>query len=200
MYERLDRGPNESKKGVHIVMGNRINSVLSLTALVVAVGGATPVGEAAWNQVVPRNSVGTLQLKRNAVTSSKIAPNAVRTAHVVNGSLLATDFKEGQLPSGPKGEKGDKGDRGTAGPVGVSGYEIVRASTIVPANTISSAQAHCPNGKKVLGGAASVQGVPSGVFMHTNVTLTEFYDNIVVNTTAVPQQANAVAICANVAG
>ena len=177
-------------------MGNRINSALSLTALVVAVGGATPVGEAAWNQVVPRNGVGTLQLKRNAVTSAKIAPNAVRTAHVVNGSLLAADFKEGQLPSGPKG---DKGDRGATGPVGTSGYEIVRASTIVPANTISSAQAHCPNGKKVLGGAASVQGVPSGVFLHTNLTLTEFYDAIAVNTTALSQQVNAVAICANVA-
>src|SRR5688500_8205013 len=83
--------------GTH-VMGNRINSVLSLTALVVAVGGATPLGEAAWNQVVPRNSVGTLQLKRNAVKSSKIAPNVVRTAHVVNGSLLVEDFRPGQIP------------------------------------------------------------------------------------------------------
>ncbi len=178
-------------------MGSRINTALSITALVVAVGGATPLGEAAWSQVVPRGSVGTLQLKRNAVTSAKIAPNAVRTAHVVNGSLRAADFQAGQLPSGPRGEQGE---RGPAGPVGVSGYEIVRASTIVPANTISSAQAGCPNGKKVIGGAASVQGVPSGVFIHTNVTNTEFYDNIVVNTTAVPQQANAVAICANVAG
>jgi len=180
-------------------MGNRINSVLSLTALVVAIGGATPVGEAAWNQLVPRNSVGTLQLKRNSVTSSKIAPNSVRTAHVVNGALLAADFKEGQLPSGPKGDKGEKGDRG---PVGTSGYEIVRASTNVPANTIAAAQARCPNGKKVIGGAASVQGVPSGVWLHTGHT--EFpggdsYDVIAVNTTASPQQVNSLAFCANVA-
>ena len=180
-------------------MGNRINSALSLTALLIAVAGATPVGQAAWNQVVPRNSVGTLQLKRNAVTPSKIAPNAVRTAHVLNASLLAADFKAGQLPSGPKGDKGDKGDRGPIGPVGLSGYEIIRASTNVPANTVSSAQAHCPNGKKVIGGAASVQGVPSGVFLHTNVTLTEFYDAIAVNTTSLSRQVNAVAICANVA-
>jgi len=60
--------------------------------------------------------VGTAQLKRNAVTSRKLAPNAVRTAHVVDGSLLAADFKAGQLPSGPKGDIGDKGDRGPAGP------------------------------------------------------------------------------------
>lgn len=78
----------------------------------VAVGGATPAGEAAWNAVVPRNSVGTLQLKRNAVTARKIAPNAARGAHVLDGSLLATDFKSGQLPAGPKGDKGDKGAQG----------------------------------------------------------------------------------------
>ena len=59
-----------------------------------------------------RNSVGTLQLKRNAVTARKIAPNAVRGAHVLDGSLLATDFKGGQLPAGPKGDKGDKGAQG----------------------------------------------------------------------------------------
>ena len=99
-------------------MGNRINTALSLTALVVAVGGATPLGEAAWNQVVPCGSVGTLQLQRNAVKAAKIAPNAVRTNHVLNGALLAEDFKAGQLPQGPKGDKGDKGDKGAPAALG----------------------------------------------------------------------------------
>jgi hypothetical protein len=181
-------------------MGNRINSVLSLTALVVAVGGATPLGEAAWNQVVPRNSVGTLQLKRNAVKSSKIAPNVVRTAHVVNGSLLVEDFRPGQIPEGPKGDKGDRGDRGPAGPVGISGYEIVRVSRTVPANGLGHVQVGCPSGKKVIGGAGNVQLLPSGVFVFTNLTGQQFYDVFARNTTASPQQVNAVAICANVAG
>lgn len=97
-------------------MRTRVNSVLSITALLVAIGGATPVGEAAWNQLVPRNSVGTQQLKRNAVKARQLAPNAVRAAHVLNGSLLAVDFKEGQIPQGPKGDKGEKGDRGEPGP------------------------------------------------------------------------------------
>jgi hypothetical protein len=80
-----------------------------MIALIVAVFGSTPVGEAAWNQVLPRNSVGTKQLKRNAVKPSKLAPNAVRSGHVLNGSLLAADFKSGQLPQGPEGPKGDPG-------------------------------------------------------------------------------------------
>jgi hypothetical protein len=64
---------------------------ISLTALVVAVLGSTPVGGAAWNQVVPRSSVGPLQLQEDAV----------RSRHVRNGSLLAADFRQGQLPRSP---------------------------------------------------------------------------------------------------
>ena len=60
--------------------------VLSTTALVVAVLGATPVGEAAMN-TVGRNSVGTIHLRNNAVTSVK----------VLNGSLLPADFRRGRL-------------------------------------------------------------------------------------------------------
>jgi hypothetical protein len=177
--------------------------IFSITAMLVAVLGVTPLGEAAWNQVVPRNSVGTLQLKRNAVTSSKLAPNTVRAGQVVNGALLAEDFKPGQLPSGPKGDKGDKGNKGDRGPVGISGYQIVRASVIVPPNTQTAAQARCPSGKKVLGGAAGVQQVPTGVSIHTQVTEvgTSFsYDAIFTNTSAVSRQLNATAICAIVGG
>jgi hypothetical protein len=88
--------------------------VVACIALLVALGGtgyATVLN-------VPRNSVGPLELKRNAVTSAKLAPNAVQTAHVLKGTLLAEDFKAGQIPSGPKGDKGDKGDRGEQGPPG----------------------------------------------------------------------------------
>ena len=93
-------------------MRTRASIAISITALLVAVFGSTPIGEAAWTQVVPRNSVGTPQLKRNAVKPNKLAPNAVRSAHVLNGSLLAADFKAGQLPAGPKGDKGDRGEPG----------------------------------------------------------------------------------------
>lgn len=85
----------------------------SATALVVVVLGSTPVGHALADAVVPRNSVGTQQLRNGAVTGPKLAANAVTTAKVRDGSLLASDFKAGQLP---KGEKGDKGERGEPGP------------------------------------------------------------------------------------
>lgn len=83
--------------------------VVACLALLVALSGT---GMAAMSQLLPRNSVGTLQLKRNAVTPAKLAPNAVRTAHVLNGSLLAADFKEGQIPAGPQGPQGPAGPAG----------------------------------------------------------------------------------------
>lgn len=99
-------------------MPSRLPLVLSATSLVVAVLGTTPLGALAKDAAFPRNSITSLQLNRGAVTAAKIAPNAVRTAHVLDGSLLAADFKPGQLPQGPKGDKGDKGDRGDRGEKG----------------------------------------------------------------------------------
>jgi hypothetical protein len=147
-------------------MRNRLPMIFSITALLVAVLGSTPLGEAAHNAVVPKNSVGTPQLKRNAVKAAKIAPNAVRTGHVLDGSLLSADFKPGQIPQGPKGDKGDKGDAGSAGPPGISGYEIVNAVNTTPGG-INNASVTCPTGKRVLGGGAtqSVQAAGSGPYL-----------------------------------
>lgn len=67
----------------------RLPVVLSITALAVAVLGVTPLGEAAREALVPRNSVGTAQLRNNAVVSAKVR----------DGSLLASDFKAGVIPA-----------------------------------------------------------------------------------------------------
>jgi hypothetical protein len=63
---------------------------------------------------LPGNSVGTKQLKTNAVIGAKVK----------DGSLAAADFAAGQLPAGPKGDTGaagPKGDTGAAGPKGDTG-------------------------------------------------------------------------------
>jgi hypothetical protein len=101
---------------------------------------------------VPKNSVGTPQLKRNAVKPAKLAPNAVRTAHVLNGSLLAADFRTGQIPQGPKG------DTGPAGPPGTSGYQTVREQTAANSSNLKQLSASCPAGKRAVGGGARLFG------------------------------------------
>jgi len=60
---------------------------------------------------LPKNSVGTKQLKKNAVISSKVK----------NRSLLAVDFKSGQLPRGAQGPAGSAGPTGATGATGATG-------------------------------------------------------------------------------
>lgn len=185
-------------------MRNRLPLVLSATALLVSVLGATPLGTAAYDALVPRNSIGALQLRNGAVTNAKLRGDAVTSGKVRNHSLRAIDFAAGQLPAGPpgpkgdKGDKGSKGDKGDKGDPGLSGYEIVRNSSVIPPNTTSTAQAVCPAGKKVVGGAASVQEVPTGLTIHTQINET-YYTAYLTNTSNVNRQLNAVAVCAMVA-
>ena len=136
-------------------MRPRLPVVLSVIALVVAVLGSTPLGEAARDIVIPRNSVGAPQLKKNAVT----------TAKVKNRSLLAVDFKAGQVPPGPTGERGapgpqgppgSKGDSGPIGPPGISAREVVTVQTAENSSSSKEAVATCPSGKKAIGGGAQV--------------------------------------------
>src|SRR4051812_44075450 len=65
--------------------------VVALLALFVAMGGT---GYAALK--LPKDSVGAKQIKRNAVKTSKVK----------NRSLLAEDFRLGQLPRGARGPRG----------------------------------------------------------------------------------------------
>lgn len=126
--------------------------VISCIALFVALGGVS------WAAVkLPRNSVGTAQIKSDAVTGSKVKA----------GSLSATDFAAGELPRGPQGERGlqgatgPQGAQGAAGAAGISGYEVIRKTTghIGAAST----SIECPSGKKVFGGGAFTAGATSSV-------------------------------------
>lgn len=81
------------------------SNVVACLALFIALGGAS---YAAFK--LPKNSVGTKQLKNGAVTAAKVKP----------GSLLAKDFKKGQLPVGAKGATGPQGVAGPQGPAGTN--------------------------------------------------------------------------------
>jgi hypothetical protein len=127
--------------------------IFSTWALLVAVLGVTPLRGAAYNAVVPRNSVGTLQLQRNAVKAAKIAPNAVRTGHVLNVSLLVDDFKTGQIPQGPKGDKGDKGAPGA------TSITVRAVNQTVSANKFATGSVSCNSGERATGGGMRAAGL-----------------------------------------
>lgn len=93
--------------------------VVAVIALVLAMGG---IGYAAVK--IPKSSVGTKQLRNNAVTSAKLKNNAVTSAKVKNGTLTKADFK-GQAvgstgPTGPAGATGPTGSFGGKVPSGVT--------------------------------------------------------------------------------
>lgn len=78
----------------------------ALLALVVALGGTAYAAA-----TLPRNSVGSAQLKIGAVTS----------VDVRDRSLKATDFARGKLPAGAPGAVGPAGPTGPVGPTGAQG-------------------------------------------------------------------------------
>lgn len=77
-------------------------NVMSTIAVFIVLGGT---GLAVTK--LPKNSVGRAQIRANAIDSSRVR----------NGSLLAADFKAGQLPQGPRGVQGSQGPQGAPGPL-----------------------------------------------------------------------------------
>ena len=101
------------------------STVLAFLALLVALSG-TAVGDAV--KTTATRLVSGNQIKRNAIT----------TRHVRDRSLLATDFRPGQLPEGARGEKGDPGERGPQGLQGPAGLPGEKGDPGTPAPTYSA--------------------------------------------------------------
>ena len=114
-------------------------NVMSVVAVFIALGGASyaavnlPKNSVGTKQLKEKSvgtkqlkekSVGTKQLKGKAVSTKKLSADAVTSGKVRDGSLLAIDFKEGELlsgPTGPAGVTGPMGPTGGAGPQGPTG-------------------------------------------------------------------------------
>jgi hypothetical protein len=114
---------------------------VAYVALFFALSGAAAVAATA----LPRNSVGTLQVKDH--------------------SLLAKDFKSGQLPrgargpagatgaAGPAGPAGPAGAAGPAGPSGASSTFVSHKVTVAGvAGSFTVVTSVCPSGTKVVSG------------------------------------------------
>jgi len=162
--------------------------------------------------VLPRNSVGTVQIRNGAIVSSKIK----------NRSLVALDFKAGQVPAGAPGPKGDRGDKGAegetgpAGPLGArgltgpagpqgprgsAGWEFRSTEFELPSDKPVFARVRCTAGKKALGGGVTLPKTHSGhaIVMQSGPSgqatgwLATVYNGLSNNTTA----ASVWVICAN---
>ncbi len=120
-------------------MKPRINSahVLALVAIVLALGGN------AIAFTLGKNSVGTRQLKKDAVNSAKVK----------NRSLRAVDFKKGHLPAGPRGSEGPQGEPGPAGPAAASSVVVRHGNSAeAPGEGSDASHAMCHSDEAVTGG------------------------------------------------
>jgi hypothetical protein len=129
--------------------------VVACIALAVALG---PASYAAVSKVA-RNSVGTRELKNNAVNSSKVR----------DFTLRSWDFMRGDLPRGERGLTGPQGPAGPFGPAGPQGVPGVVGDLTLRENSISipgnaagnglyvtrAVQVNCQSGERVISGGSS---------------------------------------------
>lgn len=91
-------------------------NVMATIAMFMALGGGA---YAAFK--LPKNSVGSAQIKRGAVKTTDVARNAIDGSKVEDGSLSATEFTADGLAAltgrqGPRGEDGPPGPPGADAP------------------------------------------------------------------------------------
>ena len=146
-HRRNDRGPDAvSRLCSHMRLRPPSPAmVVACLALAISLSGAAY----AVSTALPRNSVGPVQLKNNAVNSAKVR----------NGSLRAVDFAAGQIPAGPQGP---------AGPPGASGLQVISGSGASNSSSPKSQQQDCPAGKRAVGGGGVITGSATNTFLSTS--------------------------------
>ncbi len=105
-------------------------NVMSVIAVFIALSGAAIAATQ-----LPNNSVGTKQLKANAVNSAKVK----------DFSLQANDFAKGSLPAGapgptgPIGPQGGQGPQGPPGPPGEAGTSTTKVYAFIRTGKVGGA-------------------------------------------------------------
>jgi len=129
-------------------------NVISTICLIMLVGGGTAFAASQ----LEKESVGSKQLKKEAVTPAKLSAKAKAT---LTG------------PAGPVGPKGATGATGPAGPAGAPGTsaavstELVSAVTANDTTTPKETAAACPSGTVLSGGYVLNSNGNPGVVLRT---------------------------------
>jgi hypothetical protein len=131
--------------------------LVALLALFVALGGSSYAA-----LKLPKNSVGPNQLRKNAVTSSKVKA----------GSLLANDLKGSARSAlrGPEGPRGATGPAGAAGTSGAPGAPGAPGSALAYAHVSDTGTVDAANSKNIV--QANVTHPQAGVYCFDDLSFT----------------------------
>ena len=140
--------------------------VVACLALGVALSGTAVAASVA----LAPGSVGTPQLRNNAVTTTKVK----------NGTLLRADFKANQIPAGAAGPAGPAGPAGAAGAAG-------------PAGPAGPSDAYA----RFLAGPIAIPGIGTTI---VNLTIPQAGKYVISSKAYVSGAAAAAALCRIVAG
>ena len=118
-------------------------NLVAYLALFVAL---TSTGYAASSKLLPRNSVGSVQVINGSLQKVDLSKRAIASLHGARGVRGPQGIQGRQGAQGAPGEKGDNG------PPGPGNLTYVEETVAVASGLTSSAYAPCPAGMVVTGG------------------------------------------------
>jgi hypothetical protein len=149
-----------SKLRPHLTYANVVSSICLFVVL---------SGSAYATVTLSKDSVTSRHIKNGQVMRADIGRDAVNSARVKDFTLVANDFKLGQLPAGPQGPKGEPGAtslkvRATAGNGSVT-------ATCQPGERATGGGAHSVDGYIVASAPASH---PLSIYVPDGISFQEY--------------------------
>jgi hypothetical protein len=129
-------------------------NVTATLALFVALGGGAYAATA-----LPAYSVGSKQLKRNAVVTSKIKNNSISGAKLLDNSLAGADINESTLAKVPSAAVADTATRAA---LDSAAYKTA-TGTAAAGSPANAATATCDSGQHVVGGGVKLDNAKIGL-------------------------------------
>jgi hypothetical protein len=119
-------------------------NVVATLALFLVLAGGTAI---AARQVLPKNSVGTRQLKKGAVTPQKLSKSS-------KSALKGAQGPRGE--AGPQGQTGPRGLQGEKGAPGATNVVVREATAVVAAESFNTQFVFCKPGEVATGGGVKL--------------------------------------------
>jgi hypothetical protein len=132
-------------------------NVTATLALFIALGGATAFAATQ----LPKNSVGTKQVKNGSITQPKLSASAIEA---LQGQTGAQGVAGTQGPQGIRGLPGTPGEPGAPGEPGDPGEPGATKVVVRKGTTAIGSIASCEPGEVVISGGGAANGLGSWIY------------------------------------